>query len=300
MDNDTDHFFRALGKFTIAGLAILLAACSPGKQAAKPVAWDDGIELTRIEAGHLDYYPAGEFLRSGYPTVPAQATILFSDELVIATRQVSQAEYATCVKDGACKPLDRNQRDAASPDLPVVGVSWRDATAYAQWVSKKTGQNYRLPTYVEWVHAAGNAYKEDAVLDNIDVNNPAQRWLAEYALESQRKTAVDGALRPFGGFGENDRGIQDIAGNVWEWTDTCHVREYLDAQGESDVIKNENCGVRVVAGAHRSYIPDFIRDPKSGACSVGVPPSNLGIRLVRDDHATPSAGPSLRDRLGFS
>src|SRR5690606_4307184 len=100
------------------------------------------------------------------------------------------------VSDGACKPLDRAHRDSIKPDFPVVGVSWRDATDYAQWLSKKTGEHYRLPTYLEWVHAAGSAYKEDVILEEFDVSNPAQRWLAEYALETQRKTSVDGALRP--------------------------------------------------------------------------------------------------------
>lgn len=298
MNHETNHGCRTPGVLAILALAALMSACSPAKQTATTVAPDDTAGLTLIASGQLDYYPAGEFLRNGYPAVPSQKTIQI-DELLVATRQVSQAEYAACVSDGACKPLDRAHRDAVSPDLPVVGVSWRDATAYAQWISKKTGQTYRLPTYVEWVHAAGDAYKEDAILDDFDINNPAQRWLAEYALETQRKTSVDGALRPFGSFGSNDRGLQDIAGNVWEWTDTCHVREYLDDSGEADVLRNENCGVRVVAGAHRSYIPDFIRDAKSGACSVGVPPSNLGFRLVRDDSSVPSGQPSLRERLGF-
>jgi hypothetical protein len=50
----------------------------------------------------------------------------------------------------------------------------------------------------------------------------------------------------------------------------------------SAAADSPNCGLRVVAGPHRSYITDFIRDPKGGACSVGIPPSNLGFRLVRD------------------
>lgn len=298
MNNDKDHS-QARAALAIFSLVFLIAACSPGKQGPTSAASDHDIAFTRVTAGQLDYYPAGEYLRNGYPAVPSQASVYFDHELDIATRQVSQADYARCVNEGACRPLDKAHRNDVSPNLPVVGVSWRDASAYAQWVSSKTGQHYRLPTYTEWVHAAGDAYKEDAVLEDVDINNPAQRWLAEYALETQRKTSVDGTLRPFGGFGKNDRGLLDMAGNVWEWTDTCHVREYLDATGESDVLRNENCGVRVVAGPHRSYIPDFIRDAKSGACSVGVPPSNLGFRLVRDHHARPSTGLPLRQRLGF-
>ena len=300
MNNHNYTFPRAFGSAVVVGLSTLLMACTPGQQGTTAAVRDDTIALTQVPSGQLDYYPAGEFLRNGYPTVPAKATVRFDAELVVATRQVSQAEYARCVDDGACKPLDRSHRDNAAPDLPAVGVSWRDATAYAEWISKKTGESYRLPTYVEWVHAAGSAYKEDVILDEFDINNPAQRWLAEYALETQRKTSVDGTLRPFGDFGVNDVGILDMAGNVWEWTDTCHVRQHLESEG-GEALKNENCGVRVVAGAHRSYIPDFIRDAKSGACSVGVPPSNLGFRLVRDTVAQSQAVvPSLRERLGLS
>jgi len=91
--------------------------------------------------------------------------------------------------------------------------------------------------------------------------------------------------KPFGSFGTNAAGVQDRNGNVWDWTDTCHVRQYLDADGKPILPPTENCGVRVVAGPHPSLMTDFMRDPKSGACSVGVPPANLGIRLVRDSGA---------------
>lgn len=300
MENYKPISFKALGTLAVLGFFVLFAGCTPGQQAASSPDNDDAIGLTRIPAGQLDYYPAGEYLRNGYPAVPPRLSVQLGPDLMISTRQVSQAQYALCVKDGACKPLDRPHRDQASADLPAVGVSWRDATAYAQWLSKETGAHYRLPTYEEWVYAAGDAYKEDVLLEEFDVSNPAKRWLAEYALETQRKTSVDGALRPFGGFGVNNHGLLDVAGNVWDWTDTCHVRAYLDSDHDSGVLRNENCGVRVVAGAHRSYIPDFIRDAKSGACSVGVPPSNLGFRLVRDDSAPQDApGASLRERLGL-
>ena len=44
----------------------------------------------------------------------------------------------------------------------------------------------------------------------------------------------------------------------------------------------ENCGVHVVAGFHRTYMSNFIRDGKSGGCAIGLPPDNLGFRLVRE------------------
>ncbi|MFW7343303.1 SUMF1/EgtB/PvdO family nonheme iron enzyme [Pollutimonas sp. H1-120] len=253
------------------------------------------VDLVSIPAGTLTYHPSGEYLKDGYPVAPPQAVVRFDSGLAMMKRQVSQAEYAACVAAGACKKLDGSQRGTASPDLPAVGVSWHDATAYAAWLSKKTGSHYRLPTYAEWVYAAGPAYKEDVILDAFDPADPAQRWLAEYALETQRKVAVDASLRPFGGFGANPAGLLDMAGNVWDWTDTCHARRHMDAAG-GFTTTGENCGIRVVAGPHRSYITDFIRDPKGGACSVGVPPSNLGFRLLRDDAKAGAVTP-LRERL---
>ncbi len=86
------------------------------------------------------------------------------------------------------------------------------------------------------------------------------------------------AARPGGTFGANSNGLDDLAGNVWEWTNSCFLRVSLDSEREQ--ITNTNCGVRVVEGTHRSYMTDFIRDPRSGGCAAGVPPANLGFRLV--------------------
>ena len=80
--------------------------------------------------------------------------------------------------------------------------------------------------------------------------------------------------------------MQDVGGNVWEWTNTCFLRFTLDPTGAARVV-NTNCGVRVVQGAHRTYMTDFIRDPRTGGCAAGVPPANLGFRLVVEDEKLP-------------
>lgn len=266
------------------GLLALATSVLPGMQAFAADA-TDGLLVT-IAPGKVEYYTTAEALVNGMPAMPARLTVEFDRPMRVMKRLVSQAEYAECVREEGCRPLHKDHRDDVSPELPVVGVSWDDATAYARWYSARTGQLYRLPTYAEWVHLAGEVFKEDLRLDLYrpdDANNPAQRWLAEYALESQRKAAADPFPRPFGTFGSNAAGILDLGGNVWEWTNTCHVRRYVDEEGNEILPATENCGIRVVAGSHHSLITDFMRDPKAGACSVGIPPSNLGIRLIVDE-----------------
>ncbi len=253
---------------------------------------DDPTELVVIKRGDFAYRSTGEYLRGTYAVDPPTVVVHFPKDFLIMKRQVSQAEYAECVSSGSCRPLDRAQRGATSPNLPAVGVSWADATAYAAWLSARTGHHYRLPSYAQWAFAAGSAYKEEEAIETSDPSNPALRWLAEYEREARRKTTEDTRPKTFGSYGISSTGLLDIAGTVWDWTDTCSSLQYID----KDSAPEQNCRIRVVAGRHRGYIADFIRDPRGGACSVGIPPSNLGFRLVRDpatdrlDRSTASEG----------
>lgn len=262
-------------------IALLLSACGP-QEGARPALPD----VTRLPPGAVSYVPPGEVLRNGYPATPAARIARYPDGLAIMTRQVSQAEYAACVRAGGCKALDPAQRSAAAPDLPAVGISWTDASAYAAWISERTGRRLRLPSYAEWIYAAGEAYREDALPALPDDGDPAQRWLAEYEQQSRRGAQGDATVRAFGAFGRNRAGLMDMAGSVWDWTEDCHARRVLDGLREgagaraAQEQESRNCGIRVAAGRHIAYLPDFIRDPKGGACSVGVPPANLGLRLV--------------------
>jgi formylglycine-generating enzyme required for sulfatase activity len=261
----------------LAALSLLMTACGPADRARLAVP-----ELTRLPPGELRHVPPGEVLQNGYPATPVPRLARFPHGLSIMTRQVSQAEYASCVAAGACKPLDAEQRRASASDRPAVGISWADAGAYAAWLSAGTGQRFRLPTYAEWAYAAGEAFRETAVEPFPDRDDPAQRWLAEYAQQASGQ--ANGEVRAFGAYGVNARGVKDMAGSVWDWTSDCHVRRELTAalDDPQETAGEGNCGIRVAAGRHIAYLPDFIRNPKNGACSVGVPPANLGLRLVME------------------
>jgi len=256
-----------VGALPIAGLQLPSNAGEPSS-IQRPA-------LVTLPASSVLYRAAGEFTRDGKPTM-APKTAVSIGKLAIMKHQVTAADYQVCVADGGCPRLADN---SAAADRPVVKVSWRDAAAYAAWLSAKTGTQYRLPTDREWAYAAGSRYRDDAVA--FDSSDPSKRWLARYQAESDRQPEHDDReLRPVGSFGANENGLLDIAGNVWEWTDTCYERTALDAGAAQPATVN--CGVRVVEGQHRTYVTDFVRDARTGGCAAGIPPSNLGFRLVQE------------------
>jgi formylglycine-generating enzyme required for sulfatase activity len=233
--------------------------------------------VIEIAAGAFVYRASGEFTRSGRPVMAPTIAVALAQPVAIMTHQVSAADFQRCVDADACRPLAAG---VVATDRPVVQVSWRDAENYAAWLSTMTDERWRLPSDEEWAFAAGSRWRDDAVA--IDADDPSRRSLARYEQEANlRDPADDGATRPFGGFGANEHGILDFAGNVWEWTSTCYVRTALGDDG-AVVSATKNCGVRVVEGRHRAYVTDFVRDARGGGCSAGVPPTHLGFRLVRE------------------
>jgi len=238
-----------------------------------------GPETVVIAPRPFTYRASGDFIRG---TASVDGPLVQIDQpgaLEIMKYQVSTADYAQCVADGACRKAEPRRRGAGN--LPVTGVSFDDATAYADWLSRQTGEAWRLPTVEEWAFAAGSKAVDLALGINPDATDPAQRWLLAY--EREAALGIDGPANPepLGAFGVNEFGVADLSAVVWEWTSTCASRTTLDATNNA-ITHIESCGVRYLEGRHRVPMSTFIRDALGGACSVGVPPDNLGFRLVRD------------------
>jgi serine/threonine-protein kinase len=136
--------------------------------------------------------------------------------------EVTNAEYAEFIKatgkpapalsqggeKGYWEAWNGNNPPSGREHWPVANVSPKDVEAFAEWVSKRDGVVYRLPTEEEWEFAARNGSKDSLF--------PwGNSWEEGRANINQKRNPVDVGSFPWGA---TQQGVQDMIGNVWEWT----------------------------------------------------------------------------------
>jgi serine/threonine protein kinase len=113
---------------------------------------------------------------------------------------------------------------------PLVKVSWDDAMKFCEWLSTKTGREWRLPTNAEWNALVGQKKYPwgDYYPPHWDDGNYS---VLEDGTRDPKVIGVDGILgtAPVGAFNPNELGFYDVGGNVWEMTgpvedNRCHLR----------------------------------------------------------------------------
>ena len=115
-------------------------------------------------------------------------------------------------------------KNLQNPNAPIVGISWYDATAYCKWLSKKRGENFRLPTETEWEYAcrAGTTTKWSFGDDEKELGKYA--W---YGKNSNGTIHVVGQKKP------NPWDLYDMHGNIWEWCENWYAEDTKVLRGGS-------------------------------------------------------------------
>lgn len=99
-------------------------------------------------------------------------------------------------------------RDSMNYNRPVVHVTWNDANAFCQWLSKKQGKPFRLPTEAEWEYAARGGKKGKSYLYSGSNSLDEVGWYVGNSADSLYSV---GLKKP------NELGLYDMSGLIWEW-----------------------------------------------------------------------------------
>lgn len=193
----------------------------------------------------------------------------------LSSHEVTAGQWQLCVNDGACPPP---LQAASAAAMPVTGVSWEAAVAYAAWLSDKTGRRYRLPTEAEWEYAARGGAATPF---------PWGERLGQRHAHCGQCGTLDWYPRfaPVGSFAPH-QGLYDMVGNAYEWVADCwrpnHAqppqaacRDKVQKGGAFDTLET---GVRPVA---RTYGDRSVADVR------------VGFRVARDAQPAAPAHTSL-------
>jgi formylglycine-generating enzyme required for sulfatase activity len=186
--------------------------------------------------------------------------------LLVSRYEVTVASWRQCYRDGGCPHMPESP--VGSDDVPVTGVNYIDVGHYLEWANARSKRMLRLPTIEEWRAINQTAAKKPPQPRFTD---PRMAWAANYGQEK----SPTGPPRRGGSFSTTSSGIADLDGNVWEWTSSCFKPGFESAT-------ENRCPAFVAAGEHEAAISLFVRDPASGGCALGTPPTHLGFRLVSD------------------
>jgi formylglycine-generating enzyme required for sulfatase activity len=173
---------------------------------------------------------------------------------------------------------------------PVVNVSWNDAQEFINWLSRKEGKVYRLPTEAEWEYAcrAGSAARSPFI-DNPDglaaVGNVADATGKEKFPDwTWAVAAHDGFVftAPVGRFDPNAWGLFDMYGNVWEWCWDGYAADYYRKSPMEDPQGVDGASDRMSRGGGWSSGPGHCRSAERGRFAQAYRFNHLGFRLARN------------------
>ena len=173
---------------------------------------------------------------------------------------------------------------------PVVCVIWNDAQAYAAWLSRETGEEYRLPSESEWEYAArartstARYWGEGEPGQCRHANSGDASFKERYSDRSWPVASCrDGHVHtaPVGSFAANGWGLHDMLGNVWEWTKDCWNGGYGNAPSDGSAWEYGDCVSRVSRGGSWFNKPSNLRAAVRSRDTAGGRNSNAGFRVAR-------------------
>ncbi|MBM5811363.1 MAG: formylglycine-generating enzyme family protein [Gammaproteobacteria bacterium] len=302
-------------KAFLAAAGLLLAAPALAQERDCPVC----PELALVPPGSFVIgTPAERVGRDAAYDETPQVIVTMTRPFYVSVHEITVAEFRRYVEatatepEGGCRVLqggqwvrerDRGWRDpgfAAAPadDEPVVCVSWDDARAYADWLSRESGHRYRLPSEAEWEYAARGGTSFPRYWGEFDSHEDVTIALACDYANVYDTSAVDvwrfdwpnarcddraPGLTAVGRYRPNAFGIHEILGNAREWVADCYTASYLGRPVDGRAWTWQGgCERVVVRGGSWVSRPRAVRAAARDAEEPALRQADLGFRVVRE------------------
>ena len=254
----------------------------------------------------LTVLPAGRFEQGAAATATGAASfekplhaVTIAYPLAMSTNAVTVDEFrafaaATGRSMQGCDVYDGDWRHKAdgswenpgfaqSGAHPVTCASWNDAKAYAAWLSAKSGHHYRLPSASEWEYAARSGAA--AVLPWADASgacsgaNVADQSAAHRFPGWAVFACDDGYVftAPVGTFKPNAFGLNDMLGNVFQWTEDCWHADYVGAPADGSARADGDCSERELRGGSWFSTPAYVRADYRNHFAADYRTSSVGV-----------------------
>ncbi|NQV35465.1 MAG: SUMF1/EgtB/PvdO family nonheme iron enzyme [Phycisphaeraceae bacterium] len=245
-----------------------------------------GIQTRRkIDLGHgviLDMVliPAGQFVMGsiqGHALEQPPSLVRIDKPFWMGVCETTNAQYGLFDASHDSRFIDQQWKDhttpgypANLPDQPVIRVSWLEANAFCQWLSRKTGESVTLPTEDQWEWACRTGTDKAFSFGDLDTDFSTHANLADHSIEllavqgvnpqpvsnpnrflnfvprDERFNDQAKIVSEVGAYQANAWGLKDMHGNVAEWTHTTMAPYPYVADDGRNV--QENTGKKVVRG----------------------------------------------------
>lgn len=281
--------------------AVLAATVSAQPREAKTNSI--GAQLIQIDAGSFTMGSDGTALPQPLVTKPhfrtgdfdekPAHTVRITKPFWIGAHEITNAQYEQF--DPSHKEVRGKRGFSKADNEAVVFVSWNDANAFCQWLSKKEGKHYRLPTEAEWEYAAragtSGAFHTGDALPAVFLKNQRLSWFPDPA----RSKPEDVVPLTVGLTPPNPWGLHDVHGNVEEWVHDWYGPYRSGAQ--TDPAGRTSGDFRVTRGGSHGTEVYFLRSSNRSGALPEDKSWMIGFRIVQADPVKggmePAPGPEL-------
>ena len=272
------------GKFLEAAqarLVELIAAANARVKAGETLLQDCN------ECPELVVVPAGEFLMGSPDSERGRVSeegpvhrVTIGEPFAVGVYEVTFEEWDACARGGGCGEYRPHDEGWGRGRRPVINVSWENARSYLEWLSRKTGEGYRLLSESEWEYVARAGTRTPFHFGNT-ISTRRANYDGRYTYGPGRIGPFRQKTMPVGSFSPNGFGLHDVHGNVREWVQDCRNRSYERAPADGSAWEMGGCTYRVVRGGSWQNQPSFLRSAFRSHFHAEFRRSVIGFRVAR-------------------